>query len=460
MKHTLLLLCAAAITLPTSAQTSSAGNQTENEPTSASPVELVKTDQHRDVKEILKKDREKENNAIPVPHFAIRTRDNKFVMSIGGQINTIVGADFGNDLYEVAGAGGSFVTSQIPVPSTKGKRSDIFINPLNANVDLQIVGLGGTPDQITGYLKMGTNGISNQLLLKKAYVSWRGFTAGQKNTLFQDNAASQPPTIDNEGPSGMVSTTAYEVSYTSPSYGGFRYAIGIDLPSYYSSNGVYRGKDFKLWHGEEIQGQPVADPTAYNQNVPDIPMWIEYAGENMNRIRLSGIIRNFSYRDILKSERCNTVGWGMMLSGNLQPVEPLILYATAAYGKGIGAYIQDIAGQPLSFIPTDNEPGKMSPTPMMGATLGATYNFNSQWQMNAMVSEARLWDVEPYAIAASSTPENINNYKYGFYAAGNIFYNISSYLQVGVEYLYGRRATWNAGHASDNRVQAQVMFTL
>lgn len=460
MKHTILLLCVAGTVMPAMAQFSNAGTETEKDKSSCSTLELVKTSTNADVKELLKKDRPQETNAIPVPHFAIRTKDNAFVMSIGGQINTILGADLGNDLYQMTGAGGGFVTSQIPVPYQPGKRSDFFINPLNANVDMQIVGLGGTEDQITGYMKFGTNGINNQMLLKKAYVSWRGFTLGQKNTLFQDNNACQPPTIDPEGPDGMISTTVYEVSYVSPSYSGFRYALGIDFPSYYTSNGIYRGKDYKIWHGVDIAGKPVADPNYYNQNVPDVPLWIEYSASSMNRIRLSGIIRNFTYRNLLTDKRENTVGWGMMLSGNLNPVEPLIFYATAAYGKGIGAYLQDIAGMPLSYVPKDSEPGLMTPTPMMGLMFGATYNINSQWQVNAMASEARLWDVSSYASTAATSPGNINDYKYGFYAAGNVFYNVSSYLQVGLEYLYGQRATWSNGKGSDNRVQMQLMFTI
>ena len=44
----------------------------------------------------------------------------------------------------------------------------------------------------------------------------------------------------------------------------------MDIPTYYSSNGVYRGHDFKTWREEEIEGNPVADPEAYNQNIPDI----------------------------------------------------------------------------------------------------------------------------------------------------------------------------------------------
>ncbi len=98
----------------------------------------------------------------------------------------------------------------------------------------------------------------------------------------------------------MISTSSYEISYISPSFHGFRFAIGMDIPTYYSSNGVYRGHDFKTWREEEIEGKPVADPEAYNQNIPDIPMWVEYTASDYNRIRFSGIIRNFSYRDMLE----------------------------------------------------------------------------------------------------------------------------------------------------------------
>lgn len=426
---------------------------------SGSQIELVNTAENAEVKDILKKDRPSHPKDIPTPKFAIRTADNAFVMSIGGQINTIVGADLGNDLYEQSGAGGGFVTSQIPVPSAPGKKADTFINPLNANFDIQVVGLGGTDNQITGYMQFGTNGTNQNMMLKKAYVTWKGITAGLKSTLMQDSYACQPPTIDPEGPNAEISNAAYEVSYTSPSYGGFRYAIGLDIPTFYSSNGIYRGHDYKVWHHEEIQGQPVADPTAYNQLIPDVPMWIEYAASPVNRIRLSGVIRNFEYRDILAQQHRNTVGWGTMLSGNLSPVDPLVFYGTVAYGKGIGNYIQDIAGIPVSFVPSNDKPGQMNASPMMSWMGGVTYNINSDWQVNGMISQVRLWDVEPYAVAASSTADHLNNYKKGLYVAGNVFYNVSSYFQVGAEYLYGQRTTWNSGSAADNRVQMQLMFT-
>lgn len=371
------------------------------------------------------------------------------MMTIGGQVNPIMGVDIDNDLYNVGGAGISFVTQDIPVPATTGHKSDFYINPLNAAIDFQVVGLAGTPDQITGYVKFGTNGISSAVHLSRAYITWRNFTMGQKLTLLQDDYACQPPTIDPEGPSGCISTVVQEISYKSPSYNGFRYAIGIDLPTFYSSNGIYRGKDHPLYDGKQVANCAEAEKI-----IPDVPAWIEYSASTWNRVRLSGIIRDFPYRDLTEGKTRHTVGWGAMLSGNINPVKPLIFYYQVAYGKGIGAYLQDIAGMPVSFIPDDENLGKMKASPMAGINFGLTYNFNSKLQMNVMASESRIWDVKSYATQSSSS-----NYKYALYAAANVFYNITPYLQWGVEYLWGHRQTWDMGGAHDSRLQTQLMFT-
>ncbi len=399
---------------------------------------------------LLAKHRSGAAHEIPVPKFVVKSQDNSFLMTVGGQINPIMGVDLGNNLYNVDGAGISFVTQKIPVPAMKGKKGDYYINPLNAAIDFQIVGLAGTPDQITGYIKFGTDGNSGTLGLSRAYITWRNFTAGEKLTLLQDDYACQPPTIDPEGPSGCISTVAYEVSYKSPSYNGFQFAIGLDMPSWYASNGVYRGKDYPKFDGKQVTDYGDAE-----QMVPDIPMWVQYGTSDFNRIRLSGIIRNFSYRDLLTDKTRHMVGWGVMASGNLQPCKSVIFYYQAAYGKGIGAYLQDIAGMPLSFVPDNAKPGKMKASPMMGLNFGFTFNLSSKWQMNIMGSESRIWKVGDYA-----TTEDGANYKYALYGAANIFYNITPYLQWGIEYLYGKHQTWNMGSGHDNRIQTQIMFTL
>lgn len=400
-------------------------------------------------RELLKSSRAEEPGREPAPSFVIKTDNNNFVMTIGGEINPILGWDIGNDLYKQDGAGISFVTSSIPVPSMHGHRSDYFINPLNGHLFLQIVGFASTPNQISAYLKAGTNGEDSKIVLKRAYMSWRNFTAGLKLTLFQDANACQPPTIDPQGPSGCATTAAYEIGYTSKSYNGFRFAVAIDMPSYYTSQGYYRGKDYPIFDGQQVLNGNV------EEMVPDIPAWVEYSWSKMNRVRLSGLFRHYAYRDLVADKRRGVIGWGAMLSGNLQPAKPVTFYYQFVYGHGIGAYIQDIAGKPISFVPDNAAPGKMKTAPMMGANIGVSINPTPKLQFNAMFSEARIWDVSDYC---NALPED-QNYKYALYGAVNCFYNITSYLQVGVEYLYGHRQTWNIGGADDSRIQTQLAFT-
>ena len=421
-------------------------------------VSFVKTSQDTTVYNILEKDRSKNVNEIPVPHFAIHTANNKFVMTIGAQINPIIGADLGSDLYKQEGAGINFVPSQIAIPSVSGRKSDFFINALNASIDLQVVGFGGTKDQITGYIKLATNGNDKTIELNKAYVTWRGLTAGLKHSLFQDESVV-PPTIDPQGPNGLVANTVNEIGYVSPSFKGFSFGIGLDMPTYYSASGHYWGTDYKTWAGRNIEGEAVCDPEAYSFQAPDIPLYAEWGADPMNRIRLSGILRPMIYRDLLHDHRCTTLGWGLSHSGNINPVKPLIFYLQATYGKGIGAYIQDLAGMPISFVPKNDHPGHMTPTPMMGWSAAMTYNINDKWQINVMGSQARIWHVSDYA-EHEATDGEINNYKYGYYGAANVFYNLSSYFQLGLEYDYGYRKSWDMGSAHDNRIQFQVMFSL
>ena len=414
-----------------------------------------------EIADILNHSRPHEPRAIPTPKYVLANpNNNNFILTLGGQLNVIMGGDIGNNLYKQSGAGISFVTSQIPVPSVRGKRGDFFICPIDGYVDLQVVGFGNTKNEVTGYLKIGTNGVNTNLTLQRAYVTWRGLTAGLKLTLFQDDYACQPPTIDPEGPSGCISAATYEVSYKSKSYNGFRFAAGLDVPSYNSSNGYYRGPDY--YTGKDKEGKPIqvtngekVSATNYDQYIPDVPLWVEYSFSQWNRIRLSGIVRNFLYRDLVNDKSRDALGWGVMLSGNIQPAKKWIIYYQFAYGEGIGAYLQDIAGHPYSFVPDAKAPGKMKASPMLGANLGVSFNPTSKLQFNAMFSESRIFDVRDYANAQSESL----NYKYALYGAVNCFYNINSFLQLGVEYLYGHRQTWNIHGADDHRIQTQLSFT-
>lgn len=442
MNYRKIALAAAALCMAIGAGAQTSGSTDESD--SHNPLEFKRTSE--EVRTILSRHRPTEAQSVPVPRFVVKSRNNSFIMAIGGVVNPIIGYDIGNNLYSCDGAGINFVTAAIPVPARPAHKGDFFINGINGNVDLQITGLAGTPNEISAYVKVGTNGINTQVALKRAYITWKHFQMGRQQTLAQDADACQPPTIDPQGPSGMIATTVHEIAYKSPDYDGFRWAAALDMPTYYSSNGIYYGKDYPIYDGHQVD-------ISAEQYIPDIPAWAEYTFSPDNRIRLTGILRNFHYRDRVESKTRYTPGFGLILSGNLRPVKPLLLYYQFAYGKGIGAYIQDLAGIPCSYTPDSKHPGKMKGTEMAGLTVGATYEYSDRLQFNAMFSESRVWNVMEYA-----TRQDNANYKYGLYGAVNAFYKITPYLTWGVEYLWGHRQTWTEGGAHDSRIQTQLAF--
>ena len=153
-------------------------------------------------------------------------------------------------------------------------------------------------------------------------------------------------------------------------------------------------------------------------------------------------------------------GWGAQLSGNFSFYKPLVFNFQAIYGKGIANYIQDIAGREISFTPKDDHVGEMESNPMMGLVFGASYNATKRLQFNVVGSYARVWNVGEYAtLDDDNGVASANNYRHAVYVAANCFYTISSYLQWGIEYDFGRRSTYELGSANDNRVQTQLIFS-
>lgn len=151
IRFNIMLAALAAASVPVLAQSSTAPETDADDDVifETRSLELVRVSP--ELRDIIMQDRRKEPQSYAAPKFAIRTPDNKFILSIGGQVNPILGYDLGNDLYDADGRGIDFTTGAIPVPAVPGKKSAFFINPLRAYIDFTIVGFGGTDNQVTAY---------------------------------------------------------------------------------------------------------------------------------------------------------------------------------------------------------------------------------------------------------------------------------------------------------------------
>ncbi len=104
-------------------------------------------------------------------------------------------------------------------------------------------------------------------------------------------------------------------------------------------NGVYRGKDYRHEYGG------VSVTSEASQKAPDVPAYIEYAASDQNRIRLSGILRNFFYRDLITSKTRYLAAWGASLSGNFQLLQAADLQFPGRLWRRVSAnYLQRYLG--------------------------------------------------------------------------------------------------------------------
>ncbi|MEG1521478.1 MAG: hypothetical protein RR303_01230 [Bacteroidales bacterium] len=376
------------------------------------------------------------SNSGEVAQYTLKEKEERFMMQLVGYIKPIMGWDIGNVLDGI-----NFIPGDIPVPATKGNKADYFANPMHSAIGVHILALPKTKHQVTGYIQGMFNGPKSAFQIHHVYIGYRGFLLGRTTTLFCDDH-SKLTTIDPQGPNGAVDTHSYQVSYTKEFKCGIQLGVSLELPTFDKYPGEYYGKDYPQLDGTLYYGDA-------SQPIPDIPLYIQYQGKGMNRIRLSGIMRNFFYRDQKEDATHHLSGWGVQLSGNIQPVNPLVFYYQCTYGKGIANYIQDLNGRPLSYIPENTRPGKMIATPMMGWLAGASYRFTNKLTMGAVYSQARIWDSGTYY------PE----YRQGQYIAANLFYSIRKYLTFGVEYLWGDHQEYGDKSARLNRIQTMMKLS-
>ena len=179
------------------------------------------------------------------------------------------------------------------------------------------------------------HGNSNAFDVFHFYAKYRGLTAGYTSSAFTDGAA-EPMTIDFEGPNGYPSVFLFTAYWTQNFTKNFSGAIGIDAPtaSLTTGNGT----------------------STVNQRIPAIPLYLQYAwAQGNSHVRLSGLVRPMQYRNLVADKNKTMTGWGLQLSGMTNVAGPLSLSYSAAYGNGIGNYLQDDNGIGLDAVATAKE---------------------------------------------------------------------------------------------------------
>lgn len=367
-------------------------------------------------------------SAPGMPRFTVIGNEREFYLGIGGTIRGSVSYDFGNPIESPL----YFQTSDIPMNNLPGNGGLLQCSAASSGLFFNFVALPHTDNKLGAYVhfNFSGDGANYGFSLKSAYLTYRNLLVGYNTSLFTDGAASAN-TIDQQGPNAMTFLFNAVLNYRFKLNERWSFGAGLEAPV---ANGTLNDA-----------GRVV------NQRLPDIPIYAQYnfcGGTGW--LRLSGLLRNMYYRDLVAESNKDVAGWGVKLSGAAPLSEKFTMYYQGVYGSGIASYVQDLQGLGMDFVPVDGESGRAKPVDVFAFYTGMQYNISPKVTASSTFSMVRSYLPDGVIELPAST------YKDAVYVVANVFYKISPLLTTGVEYLWGSRGDINGNSKSDNRLQVAL----
>lgn len=381
-----------------------------------------------------------------VSRFTLVGKDSKFYLGMGANVKMVGDFDWGAPITNP----NLFSPKDIPMTPEEGNRSQTLFSVGQSNIYWNFVALPGTKNQIGLFFDVIFLGSSSkpEIEIHHLYMKYRGFTAGYVVSTFTDMKA-KPYTIDFAGPNAVTLVRHPNIYYTYK-FGKDKMwtaQLGLDMPDMAS-----------ITTASEIK--------TTNQRMPDIPFFIQrdWAGHK-GWLRASAIFRDLQYHVqsgwdgvSYKPGNKGIFGWGVKLSGRTPICGGLSACWEAVYGKGISSYISDFKDEGLDVVPCLTKFGEAKAVPAWGAYGSLQYDFGKCAFINFTYSQVRSYAHEFEANSDFKTWENM--YKYGQYVTSNLVFNVSSFAQVGVEYLWGRRMDYSGLQSHDNRIMLMLNVSI
>lgn len=371
-----------------------------------------------------------------MPRFLFLDRQGKVALGIGGYIKGTLQYDFNGSIDD----GANFGTFNIPVPGNPGQRNQFYGNANHSTIFLELVGKTSRFGYYQMYLQTEFSGETPKsygLKLVQAYLKVGYVTAGLANSTFVDPAAGVP-VISDTGPTGEMSCKNILVRYAPRFSDHISAAVSVEVPQATMTTIPLADAD--------------ASPTVekINQRVPDIPAYVQYEWDGgQSHVRLSGLFRDLSYRDLVTQTNCFRPGWALQLSGKVKIFKPLTLFYQGSYGRGYGAYINGLGGCGYDLVQSATA-GRMITPKAASYEFGVRYDITSKLFLAGAYSHNRV--IKTAQLGADS-------FRSAQYATASAFYNVFADLQVGLEYQYGSRTNVNRERGHANRIQGLIKFS-
>ena len=361
------------------------------------------------------------------PYFMFMSKKGDLALGVGGQVKVRGYFDW-NGSIPTAG----FITYDIPIPKKPTEMNALAASASGTGLFFTLLGNNNLLGNFMAYFQADFSGYNQRgFRIKKAYVTIRDWTAGYATTTFEDTQA-EPSTVDGAGPNGINSKKNVLVRYMHQFKNHWKIAGSIEFPSEsISADGIHT--------------------SSCNPYIPDLAAFVQYQwDEGSSHLRLSGLLRTLTYRDLVAKRNHNITGWGLQLSTVVNPLYNLNLFGILSTGQGHASYTTDLGNGDFDLIPVIGQEGKLYAPWAAGLVVGAQYYFNQKVFMNIAFSEQTYYP-KPNPLDSQ--------YKYGLYAVGNVFWDITPRFELGFEYLHGKRKNFNGESGSANRLMAMFMVS-
>lgn len=359
-----------------------------------------------------------------LPRFLLADRKGRWALGLGGYVQAKAEYDFAGTVADI-----DFYPSLI----APGKpRNQFQMDATTSTLFLKLAGKAGRLGPFVVYTAGNWRGNGDTFQLLNGYIQLLGFTFGYDTGTFMDLAAG-PPTIDYAGPCGQTFYRTTLLRYERSFGGGLTAGIAIEAPG--------------------IEGTAGSHTSVSRQRMPDLPAYLQYGwGGQGSHVRLGGILRSITYVDTEADKSHSRTGWGVQASTLLAPLRPLRLFGQYTCGRGIGGLLNDLSNLDVDIVPEGSGTGRMQLLPMSGWYVGGQYSFTPSLFASTTYSQSRLHSRNGY------NADNPSQYRLGQYWVANLFWNLSSALQVGVEYLHGRRKDFSGASHRANRINLSAQF--
>lgn len=150
-----------------------------------------------------------------------------------------------------------------------------------------------------------------------------------------------------------------------------------------------------------------------------------------------------------KSADDSDTAWGLAAGVNYQVMDPLKISADVSYVDGNSNYLY---GSNSSYV-VDAANGKIAQNEAFGVQVGGTYKFNEKLRSTLAYGALFADDGTDYATLNSTANEEV------YQAWINFIYSPVKPLDLGVEYINGKRDTFAGNSYKDNRVGLMAKYS-